>query len=183
VPARPSHYAARFVASVAGRGPTPEEREWARSLLEPAERDLFDKLGRADAREAIDTARRADALFAAEGRDAEPRWLAAALLHDVGKLDARLGPVRRALATTLGFAGARRLSYSWREAGGIRRRIALYLLHPQIGADRLKLVGAREEAIRWARVHHSPQLWREYGIPPGVGAVLAAADGEIPPSD
>lgn len=98
---------------------------------------------------------------------AERAVLAAALLHDVGKVDAGLGVLGRTVATVVGVvAGHDR-------AGG---RIARYLAHDRIGAALLEDAGSDPLTVTWAREHHlRPERWT---LPDRVTAALAAADDD-----
>ncbi len=75
-----------------------------------------------DRRHALRVARRAEAGL---GADAEARWVAAAMLHDVGKYDAGLSVPARGLATiaVVGASGPRRVS-DWAGGRGWRLRVA-----------------------------------------------------------
>ena len=108
----------------------------------------------------------------------DPRWLAAALLHDVGKLDAGLGVLGRVGATLAGAAAGHEMAGPWSARRGITRRVGLYLRHPELGATRIRVVGGREEAARWAAGHHTPGVWSETGIPAVVVDALVAADDD-----
>ena len=68
----------------------------------------------------------------------EKRWIAAAMLHDVGKYDADLSVPGRAVATIVAIAPGRPGAAS---SGGRRRvgsgpRVALYAQHGELGAER-----------------------------------------------
>ena len=54
-----------------------------------------------------------------------------------------------------------------RERGGFTRRVGLYLRHPELGADRIRLAGGPEEAAAWAAAHHDPDRWVPPGSPSG----------------
>lgn len=117
-----------------------------------------------DRRHATAVARRVcDAL----GAEATPAVLAAALLHDVGKIDSGFGVWRRAGATV------------WIQVRGLERvggRVAAYARHPEIGAALLREAGADPLTAAWAAEHHlAPERWT---IPAGVGAALKAADDD-----
>jgi hypothetical protein len=135
-------------------------------------------MGRADRRESIAVARRAQRLLAGTEHAGDSRYLAAALLHDVGKNDARLGPLRRAGATVAGALAGPGYAVAWSERRGITRRVGLYLRHAELGADRLRIAGARPEAVGWAAAHHDPAAGAATGLPAPVVAALARADGE-----
>ena len=69
--------------------------------------------------------------------------LAAALLHDVGKVDADLGAYGRTVATLSGAAVKRdpETIRDWTRTRGFTRRVGLYLQHPRLGGDMLELAG------------------------------------------
>jgi hypothetical protein len=133
-------------------------------------------LPRYDRRYTIRVARLVEARLAGTEFAGDPRWLAAALLHDVGKLDAGLGVFGRSVATVLGaVAGSARVD-RWAHTGGFRGRAAWYLRHDERGADRIRAAGGRDEAERWARAHHHRDRWPESGVPVPVAEALEAAD-------
>ena len=137
--------------------------------LTPAELACWRRLGPADAVESVTTAR---ATAVALGPGADDRWIAAALLHDLGKTDTGLGPFRRAGATALAIALGERRVRRWPNA------IGRYVDHDHLGARLLERAGARREAVEWAAIHHRPTLWAASAVPIEVCQVLAAADGE-----
>lgn len=167
--ARLRHLAGRFFTSISPRRPDPGDREWVRSSLSPAEYAVWSTLGRADRTESVAVGRRA-AEWLPSGAD--PVWVAAALLHDVGKTEAGLGTPGRVLATIVGDVGGRERMA--RRSG----RFGTYLRHAEIGAERLRRAGARSETAAWAAVHHRPGDWVAAGVPESIGRVLARADGE-----
>jgi hypothetical protein len=175
---RAAHLVGRFFSSLVPRPVSTHDREWVASVLQPEELDLWTHLSLADRRESVGVARRTETALAATEYAGDSRWLAAALLHDVGKLDARFGPVRRALATTAAAVLGPRTVEGWVDKSGFVRRCALYVFHDQLGSDRVKIAGGRREASLWAEAHHRPAIWHSTGIPPVVIAALAAADGE-----
>lgn len=174
-----THLAARFARSLAPLAPRRSDVEWAQSVLTSEEWALWQTQPRKDLRESIAVARRASATFEGTVHASETVWLAAALLHDVGKRDARLGTLNRSLATIAGGLGGRKAVATWSAQRGLRRRVATYLDHADIGAAMLSVAGARPETAVWARRHHSPETWDSLGVvPPLVAQVLASADGE-----
>lgn len=173
------HLVGRFARSLWPLPPSRVDVAWAESLLTEQERELWRLQPRADRRESIGVARRAARALEGTCRAGEPVWPAAALLHDAGKRDARLGVVLRSLATIAGALGGPGVVGAWGQRRGLRRRVATYLDHARIGADMIRLAGGREELAVWAGAHHSPETWGSLGaVPPDVARVLAAADGE-----
>ncbi len=142
-------------------------------MLAPQELLLFRRLPNHDRRHALQVAHRAEASL---GPDAD-RWVAAAMLHDVGKYDAGLSVPGRAVATVVatGPSGESRVS-RWACTGGWRRRFALYARHGELGAEQIRRAGGREEAAVWSEAHHHPERWAELSIPPAVVQALDDAD-------
>jgi hypothetical protein len=136
---RAGHLVRRFFGSVAARRLTPDEEAWVASHLLASEAELWARLRRADRRHAVGVARRSEtALGAAATRPV----MAAALLHDVGKIEADLGTYGRVMATLLAKAAGRDTADAWSQTRGITRRIGLYLRHEELGADLLRLAGS-----------------------------------------
>lgn len=173
------HLAGRLARSVWPLPPRRAEVAWVESVLTPAELGIWLSQPRADRRESIGVARRAQRALVGTVHECEPVWLAAALLHDVGKRDARLGTLLRTLATLAGALGGPGVARIWSQGRGLRRRVASYLLHAEIGADAIEISGGRPEVAEWAGAHHRPEAWDSLvGVPGDVAHVLAAADGE-----
>jgi putative nucleotidyltransferase with HDIG domain len=169
---RAGHLVRRFVGSLRPRRLTDADFAFVRAGLTPAELRSFEQLGPADRTESVATGRAtADAL----GSGADPRWIAAALLHDVGKAETDLGPVGRSGATVAALIAGEHRARRW--SGNFGR----YVNHDELGARRLEVAGARPEAVAWARAHHRRALWPASGIPPEICEILAAADGEPRP--
>ncbi|HEY7439465.1 MAG TPA: HD domain-containing protein [Acidimicrobiia bacterium] len=167
------HLVERFTRAIWPGRPRPSDERWVESILEPGELLLFRRLPNHDQRHAIRVARYAEEHL---GDDGEPRWLAAALLHDVGKYDARLSVPGRAVATIVVAADGRRHLDRWSRGRGPVRRFAVYARHGEIGADEIRRAGGREVAAAWSAAHHHPEQWLAIGIPPHVVQVLDAAD-------
>ena len=70
--------------------------------MTPGEAGLWRRMSAADRRHAVVVARRVDGTL---GPAATRAVLAAALLHDVGKIESGFGPVRRVAATVAGMVG------------------------------------------------------------------------------
>ncbi len=114
-----------------------------------------------DRRHAVGVARR----VAAAGLDERP-VLAAALLHDVGKVSSGLGTFARVYATVIGRVARR----------SARGRVATYLAHPSIGAGLLQDAGAAPLTVAWAAEHHLPPS--RWTVERDIGLVLKASDDD-----
>jgi hypothetical protein len=167
------HLIRRFVGSLWPFGPRPADAAWAAGTLNGEELKLWRRMSRADRRHAVGVARRVERALGAE---AETPVLAAALLHDVGKVAAGLGTIGRVLATMVGLGGGRAMAPEWSKAGGITRRVGLYLRHDEVGADMLALAGSHPLTVTWARQHH--QRREDWALPAAIGAALKAADDD-----
>ncbi len=154
------HLAKRFFGSLSRREPVAADTAWAEGLLRPGEVVLWHRMAPADRRHAIGVARQVITLL---GSDVECPVLAAALLHDVGKVDSNLGSVARALATVL----------NRRSGDG---KFARYRRHDEIGACLLLAAGSDPVTVAWAREHHlSAHQWT---LRAEVSAALKSADDD-----
>jgi hypothetical protein len=106
--------------------------------------------------------------------------MAAALLHDVGKLEAGIGTFTRVAVTLMALAAGRERLLA-AAAGGRRgtrwlRRPGLYLVHDRLGAEMLQRAGSHDLTVSWTREHHlDPARW---SLEPRLSAALKAADGD-----
>ncbi len=166
---RLGHLAARFSGSLRARPLGADDLSFVRTSLTPGELACWERLGRADRAESVATAWAATRML---GPDAEPRWVAAALLHDVGKAETSLGTLARAGATVLAACAGHDRARRWSNAAG------RYVGHDDLGAEALRRAGARPEAVTWAGAHHRRDRWPATGIPPEICTILAVADGE-----
>jgi hypothetical protein len=168
------HLVRRYFGALRPGPPSASDDEWAARVLTPAELPLYRRLPNHDRRHAIRVARYVETEIGAE---CESRWLAAALLHDVGKYDAHLSVTRRALATVAaaGRSGTARMT-RWRTRPGWRGRFATYSEHGELGAAEIRAAGGREEAARWSAAHHHPETWAALPIPAAVVRALDRAD-------
>jgi predicted HD phosphohydrolase len=126
------HLARRFVTSLSRTPPPSADCAWAVDHLLPAEAELWQQMMVQDRRHSILVARR----FVQIAPDASRAEVAAALLHDVGKLDSGLGTFARVVATIVGPRTDR-----------FRR----YHDHERIGADMLAAAGS--DAVTVELVH------------------------------
>lgn len=168
-----AHLVRRFAGSLRPGGPPPADAAWAEASLLGGERALWRRMSGADRRHAVLVARRTtEALGPRATRDV----IAAALLHDVGKVDSGLGPVRRALATVAGLAGGHDAAERWRHRHGPAGRVGRYLCHDEIGSRMLDAAGSEGTTVAWAREHHLPA--ERWTVPGDIGAALKAADDD-----
>ena len=122
------HLIKRFLGSLA---PTPlnkSELAWVEEFLNAKEFDLWRSQAIADRRHSFDIARRFVVLRAQATRDE----IAGALLHDIGKIEARLGTIARVIATVLPIPN---------------RRFIAYRHHEQNGAKLLRGIGSSDTTI------------------------------------
>jgi hypothetical protein len=129
-----AHLARRFVSSLSRREPDAPDTAWAEAQLLAGELQLWRRMSAPDRRHSIVVARRFESL----GEHWSREEMAAALLHDVGKLDCGLGTFGRAAATIIGPRTDR-----------FRR----YRDHERIGADMLAAAGSAEVTIELVRGH------------------------------
>jgi hypothetical protein len=170
------HLARRFFGALRPGGPSAEDRAWVETVLEPAELALWARQPAHDQRHSAGVARQVEAALAGGPHAGDTRWLACALLHDIGKLASGLGIPARVLATLVdrGSGGVS----DWEEHRGLRRRIALYLRHPEVGADMIELAGGRAEVAHWAGAHHDRARLDPALVPAPVVKALVAADAD-----
>lgn len=167
------HLVRRFVGMVVPRGPTPDDEAWVAQVLSDAELGLWREMAPADRRHAAGVARRVQLRL---GHEATPPVLAAALLHDVGKVDSRLGVYGRVVATLCGMVADDATVDRWRRRRGFTRRVGLYLQHPDIGGDRLELAGSDPLTVAWARQHQGDEA--AWTVPRHIGEALRDADDD-----
>jgi hypothetical protein len=173
-----AHLTRRFVFALSPRRPPADDLAWVGGLLGHGLAEQWRRMPNHDQRHAIAVARGVEASLEGSPYAGDDRWLVAALTHDVGKLDARLGVLGRVGATMSGALAGRDMAGAWSERSGYTRRVGLYLRHPELGAARIRLAGGPEEAAAWAAAHHQPHQWAATGIPEPVIDALAAADDD-----
>jgi hypothetical protein len=161
------HLARRFAGSLSPRPLDPVDDDWARRHLLPGEVALWQRMTRADRKHAAGVARVVDERL---GPGTSRPVLAAALLHDVGKVESGLGTFGRVAATVAG----RRRAASW--TGGVRGRIGAYLRHDELGARLLEQAGSDPVTVAWARDHHRREA--DWQVPVLVGRTLRDADDD-----
>jgi hypothetical protein len=141
--------------------------------LLPGEQALWRRMSGPDRRHAVDVAERVERAL---GHEASRPVLAAALLHDVGKVESGLRTYGRVVATLSAKVAGADMAPAWRRQRGYARKVGLYLQHDQIGADLLELAGSDPLTVAWTREHHRPES--EWTIDPHLAAALKAADDD-----
>jgi hypothetical protein len=167
------HLVRRFFGSLRPTGPSPTDEAWALDRLTPGEAGLWRRMSSPDRRHAVAVAHRVEAAL---GPAATTPALAAALLHDVGKIESGLGPFRRVAATVAGMVGGHAAAERWRTRQGAVGRVGRYLCHDEIGAELLVATGSDALTVAWAREHHLPA--ERWTVDAEVGAALKAADDD-----
>ena len=89
-----------------------------------------------------------------------------------------LGLKFRSRANGIGGAAGHEWADAWSSKRGITRRVGLYLRHPELGADRIRMAGGRGEIVLWAAAHHDAERWDSVGLPPEVVSALREADDD-----
>jgi len=171
----PVHLVRRFFGSLRPGGPSASEREWAESQLLPGELELWRRMPGPDRRHSAAVARRVQRSL---GDEATRPVLAAALLHDVGKLDAHMRTYGRVIATLCGAVVKHDpvVIRQWTTTSGFTRRVGLYLSHPRLGGDLLRMAGSDPLTVAWTEQHHLPD--EEWTVEPELAAALSAADDD-----
>jgi hypothetical protein len=167
------HLVGRFLGSLWPAGPRPADEAWARGHLTPREVEVWERMGRVDRRHAVAVAGRVERAL---GHEASRPVLAAALLHDCGKIQARLGVYGRVIATLAGTVAGPHYPRLWSKGRGFTRRVGLYLRHAELGGDVLAMAASDPLTVAWTREHHRPP--DDWSVPAHIGAALKAADDD-----
>lgn len=168
-----AHLTRRFFGSLRPGGPSPADRAWVAEQLSPDELALWSRMTGPDRRHSVVVAHRVDEAL---GERATRPVMAAALLHDVGKIEAGLGTYGRVIATLSAAAAGADAAHDWVKTKGFTRRVGLYLLHPKLGGDHLGMIGSDPLTEAWAREHHSPE--DQWTIDVEIGRVLKDCDDD-----
>jgi hypothetical protein len=158
------HLARRFVGSLGRRPPSDTDEVWARSFLLPGESALWSRMSNPDRRHSVGVAREAVRQLCER---AERPVVAAALLHDVGKVQSRLGTFGRVGATLAGAVAGRDRFHG---------RIGDYLRHDELGSHLLEVAGSDPLTVTWTREHHLPP--DRWSLDPTIANALKAADDD-----
>lgn len=168
------HLARRFAGSLSTRPPSDADDAWARGHLSTGEHAIWERMSNPDRRHAIGVAR---AVVDTLGGAADRPVVAAALLHDSGKVVSGLGTFARVGATLWWAVADTDWARRWAAGpAGIRRQLGQYRLHPELGRDLLTEAGSDPLTAAWAAEHHrSPDHWT---IPAGIATVLKSCDDD-----
>lgn len=173
----PSHFrhlAKRFLLSLRPGPPPTGEEAWARDRLNDGQRRLWEGLSNPDRRHGIEVARAVERQL---GPAATDPVLAAALLHDSGKVTSGLGTFSRVGATVFWGVVDRSRATDWaNDDNPIRRRLAQYRLHPELGSRLLEEADSDPLTSAWAREHHLPP--EQWTIDAAIAAVLKSCDDD-----
>lgn len=169
-------YVRRTFGAAADPVLNPTDIAWVGSILTAAELELWSAQSSYDRVHSARVARRVERRLAGTAWAGDPRWPAAALLHDVGK-PSGLRFAERIAANVLRRAIGLSRARAWaREAPGIRRRFGAYLAHGEIGAAMIRAAGGREELAAWTELHQTHPGGAAPGVPAAVVAALLASD-------
>ena len=104
-----SHLVTRFFGSLRSGPPNAADLRWARSRLSDGEWLLFERMSNPDQRHSVEVARAVVGALP----DAEPEVIAAAFLHDVGKVESGFGTRPECWPRCSGRSFPDRLADSW----------------------------------------------------------------------
>ena len=158
------HLARRFFGSIKPGPPESRDEAWALRHLNAGETALWKRMSNPDRRHAVQVANDVGLEL---GHDVPRPVIAAALLHDVGKIQSGLRTPARVVATIFWAVNDDAKAVKWQGMDTFRGRLSKYRLHPEIGAELLAAAGSNEMTISWARNHHRP------GDPPAVDPTYA----------
>ena len=77
-----------------------------------------------------------------------------------------------------GAAAGHDMAEPWSQKRGVTRKFGLHLMHPELGASRIRMCDGSREAALWAEAHQDPELWPSTGLPDVVIEALAGADDD-----
>jgi predicted HD phosphohydrolase len=155
------HLAKRFAGSLLAQPLSNDEQHWVAQYLLPGERELWHRMSVPDQRHAHGVAKKVAEVL---GHEASRPVMAAALLHDIGKVESDLGTFGRSAATILANAGVKT---TW---------VKNYRAHNEVGRRLLQEAGSDPFTANWAYEHEvDKSLWT---VDPRLGAALYEADDD-----
>ena len=110
------HLVRRFFTSLSTKPPATQDIAWVNEKLLTSEFELWKSMESYDQRHSIEVARRFTELHPLFTRD----QVAAALLHDIGKIESQLGVIGRVIATVVGPKGTKFRCYHDHETIGLK---------------------------------------------------------------
>ena len=126
------HLVRRWWGMVRDGGPSVGDETWTSTILGDGEFALWSTMDRRDRQHSLIVARRLNDLAAREGLEIPRSAMAAALLHDVGKVESGLSIPERIAATLF---------------GGRTARFRSYLDHERLGVDMCRKAGADPDTV------------------------------------
>jgi len=139
------HLVARFFRSLSTASLSGDDERWVAEHFLPAEQELWDQLSNQDRRHAVGVAHR----FIKLRPEATRAEIVGALLHDVGKIDCRLGILGRVTATIVGPRVSDRFrSYHDHEIIGAR-------MLAEVGSDAATVELVAEEGPAYPALNHA----------------------------
>lgn len=173
------HLTKRFLGAVKPGAPPQSDERWARQHLLAGELEVWQLMNNPDRRHAIEVARAvvADPRLGPDASVDRP-IVAAALLHDSGKVLCNFRTPSRVAATVLWSVTSEKTAARWLSDydRGYRHRMAQYRRHPQLGSEMLEAAGSDPLTFRWAAEHHLGE--RDWTVPAHVGRVLKDCDDD-----
>lgn len=131
-----------------------DDEKYVMAHLNAREQKLFFALGIVDQRHSLNVAYTIERLIIADKQGVDREFLIrCALLHDIGKADARLTIRDKIFAVLVATFAPKKFADELELKGN--RAIFIYRNHAEIGAQKLQRLGLFEEAKIIAR-HHSP---------------------------
>tara|TARA_B110000438_G_scaffold290351_1_gene325960 strand:+ start:138 stop:662 length:525 start_codon:yes stop_codon:yes gene_type:complete len=167
------HLGKRFFTSLFPRSLREDEIRWVQEQLNSEEFKLWLSFSKADKRHSFEVAHRVTLKL----KDQETPYVAAALLHDIGKLSSCLGIFGRTIATLISpFLTRNKITIWTLKTKGFRCQLANYLEHPKNGEKILKSIHSAPLTIAWVSEHHSAD--EKWSVPHEIGLLLSEADND-----
>lgn len=167
-----SHLARRFFGSLTAKAPDASAVSWVHRFLSESEFELWERMDVPDRVHSIQVAEQVVGMLPRPQHEA----IAAALLHDVGKIEAGLGTWARVLATLVWTVSPDEAAYRWAQQAGVKRQLGQYRLHPEIGSRLCSAAGSAPLVSAWAAQHHRPP--DEWTVPEEFGLILKRCDDD-----
>ncbi len=176
----PGHLVKRFLGAIRPGPPRPADERWAIDHLSSGEAEIWHRMNNPDRRHGVAVARAVVATYPrnSSGRPLDRSVVAAALLHDSGKVVSGLRTPARVVATLFWAVADDELADRWlhRAPHGMQARLAQYRRHPRLGSEMLRAAGSASLTYQWAADHHLPE--EAWSVAPEVGRVLKDCDDD-----